>query len=507
LGDRGIEGPILGMGAVVSAKSSRMSWKLMVAKTPHCMQNSGMHLIRWLFGLFLVSGVYVSAQDASSIPIRTLPEVGYGPALLVGVEDYDARGSAFDPLPGIGKDLSSIEGTVRKLGWQDVTVLRNPSLEQLRTAVDGFGPKARASDGASFFYYSGHGVLQDKLNYMIPAKAQVRTRGHLGLYALPVEDLLAYLGVEGSGPALVFVDACRNNTLPAEGKSSKTDLLLSRRAGMFIGFATAEGTISNASDRGSVYTRSLAQRLLTPGMSLDDLYAGIIADVEQATKDRASEIQPPEKQSALRFVLHMLPGNQKELMELLRAENEQLKRAQSVPGSTKPTSDTRHMATLEPEADPFGIPSEPTIDTIFEGTRYAHYSETARSAIMRKIQSKLRDLGYYLKSVDGVPGPATSSALAGFQSNEGMQPSGKLDTNTLQGLGLLGISESLVLGGTMQTDSGRRPGSDGIPIGIPTDRAGFVRSPYKPSEVIDVTGFRSGDLVLDPYTDNQFRMP
>lgn len=466
-----------------------------------------MPLVRWIFGLFLLWDVCLRAQDSLNIPIRTLPEVGYGPALLVGVKDYDARGSAFDPLPGIEKDLNAIEATVRKLGWTDVTVLQDPTLEQLRAAVDGFGPKARGSGGASFFYYSGHGVLQDHLNYMIPARAQVRTRGHLSLYALPVEDVLAYMGTEGSGPALVFVDACRNNTLPTDGKNARTDLLLSRRAGMFIGFATAEGTISNASQSGSLYTRSLAQRLLTPGMSLDDLYAGIIADVERATKDRASEIQPPEKQSGLRFVLHMVPGNQKELIELLRAENEQLKRAQSSPGSTKPTSDTRLMATLEQEADPFGIPLEPTIDTIFEGTRYSHYSELARSAIMRKIQSKLRELGYYLKSVDGVPGPATSSALAGFQSNEGMQPSGKLDTNTLQSLGLLDISESLVLGRTMQTDSGRGPGSDGIPIGIPTDRADFVRSPYRPSEVINVTGFRSGDLVLDPYTDKQFRMP
>jgi formylglycine-generating enzyme required for sulfatase activity len=267
------------------------------------------------------------AQEPSAIPTRTLSQVGTGPALLIGVGDYDGSGSVFDRLEGIGKDLEAIEGTVRKLGWTDVTVLQDPTQAQLREAVDRFGPKAQASSGASFFYYSGHGVLQDRLNYMIPARAQVRTRKHLPIYAIPVEDVLGYLGDEGSGPALVFIDACRNNDLPAEGKNGGADLLLSRRSGLFIGFATAEGEISNMTEKGSFYTRSLAQRLLTPGRSLDDIYAGIIADVErQSQAMKAKTIQPPEKQSALRFVLQMLPGGESEELARLRAENERLKK-------------------------------------------------------------------------------------------------------------------------------------------------------------------------------------
>jgi peptidoglycan hydrolase-like protein with peptidoglycan-binding domain len=261
---------------------------------------------------------------------------------------------------------------------------------------------------------------------MIPAKAQVRTRGHLSLYALPVEDLLAYLGGEGSGPALVFVDACRNNTLPAEGKNARTDLLLSRRAGMFIGFATAEGTISNASDRGSLYTRSLAQRLLTPGMSLDDLYAGIIADVERATKDRASEIQPPEKQSALRFVLHMLPGGESPEVARMRAELDRLKNRLPEPViSVSARESARDLAEL------------------FENGPFAASSQTAQRGILRDIQAKLRESGDYDASIDGIPGPSTLRAVMGFQERNGMEITGRLDADTLKGLGITTLSKQL----------------------------------------------------------------
>ena len=68
--------------------------------------------MKTLVVLLLLLAPVVVAQ----IPSRTLLEVGCGPVLLIGVKDYDRVGSAFDPLPGIGKDLERMEATVRTLG-------------------------------------------------------------------------------------------------------------------------------------------------------------------------------------------------------------------------------------------------------------------------------------------------------------------------------------------------------------------------------------------------------
>jgi predicted small secreted protein len=45
------------------------------------------------------------------------------------------------------------------------------------------------------------------------------------------------------------------------------------------------------------------------------------------------------------------------------------------------------------------------------------------------------------------------------------------------------------------------------PYGEPTRYVGYVRSPYRPYNTIDVRGIPSGALVLDPSVDRAFRNP
>ncbi len=47
----------------------------------------------------------------------------------------------------------------------------------------------------------------------------------------------------------------------------------------------------------------------------------------------------------------------------------------------------------------------------------------------------------------------------------------------------------------------------GYPYGTPTGDRNFVRSPYRPYNVIDVSGIPRGALVVDPSTDRVFRRP
>jgi len=59
--------------------------------------------------------------------------------------------------------------------------------------------------------------------------------------------------------------------------------------------------------------------------------------------------------------------------------------------------------------------------------------------MVRQVQSKLRDTGYYRQgSVDGVWGAGTESAVQAFQRDHNLGASGKLDMPTLQALNLAG---------------------------------------------------------------------
>ncbi len=50
-------------------------------------------------------------------------------------------------------------------------------------------------------------------------------------------------------------------------------------------------------------------------------------------------------------------------------------------------------------------------------------------------------------------------------------------------------------------------GDQSYPMGTRTNNPNYVRSPYPPHNVIDVTGFRSGELAVDPTTNKVFRIP
>jgi len=51
------------------------------------------------------------------------------------------------------------------------------------------------------------------------------------------------------------------------------------------------------------------------------------------------------------------------------------------------------------------------------------------------------------------------------------------------------------------------PAGQGYPIAQPTDHPDQVRSPFEPFRLIDVTGFKSGQLARDPANQKIFRIP
>ena len=46
-----------------------------------------------------------------------------------------------------------------------------------------------------------------------------------------------------------------------------------------------------------------------------------------------------------------------------------------------------------------------------------------------------------------------------------------------------------------------------FPVAKPTDRSGFVWSPYPPHQPIDIRGFRSGEVAVDPTSEKPFIVP
>lgn len=74
---------------------------------------------------------------------------------------------------------------------------------------------------------------------------------------------------------------------------------------------------------------------------------------------------------------------------------------------------------------------------LFLGTPYEIAPPELQRRIILGAQSLLARRGYYRSGIDGVYGPGTEFAVRAYQSRFGIEPSGRLDMETLAALGLL----------------------------------------------------------------------
>src|SRR5262245_64051897 len=87
-------------------------------------------------------------------------------ALVIGNSKY-GQGSLRNPA----NDARAMGNTLKDLGF-DVTLQFNLNLRQMDEAVRGFGKKIK-DGGVGLFYFAGHGVQVDGVNYLAPVGARV----------------------------------------------------------------------------------------------------------------------------------------------------------------------------------------------------------------------------------------------------------------------------------------------------------------------------------------------
>jgi peptidoglycan hydrolase-like protein with peptidoglycan-binding domain len=84
-------------------------------------------------------------------------------------------------------------------------------------------------------------------------------------------------------------------------------------------------------------------------------------------------------------------------------------------------------------------PPPPRIESsnVFGGTPYDAAPPQVQQDIVAKAQLILMRQGYYRDEIDGLYGPAMNFALRNYQARFGLQPTGRLDVETLASLSLL----------------------------------------------------------------------
>ena|GEM_PF-2974049 len=241
--------------------------------------------------LLLAAGILQAGADDTRV------------ALVIGNGAYQA--ATVSPLANPPNDARDVSEKLRQIGF-DVTTVIDGSREEIGVAVGRFGEALQRAD-VGIFYYAGHGVQVDGVNYLIPVDADLPSANLVQFRAVSTDEILAYMEAAGTGLNMFFLDACRDNPLPQASRSMNRGLAAANRRPpeTMIVYATAAGTTAaDGSGRNSPFTRAFLNNIGTPGQDVYDLYRTISAEVRDATGGD----QRPEQYGNVTVRYALVPG-------------------------------------------------------------------------------------------------------------------------------------------------------------------------------------------------------
>jgi uncharacterized protein (TIGR02145 family) len=219
-------------------------------------------------------------------------------ALVIGNANYDGA-SLRNPV----NDATDMASTLRGLGF-NVSLKTNLNRQQLEDAIRGFGTQINSGDIA-LFYFSGHGVQVDGLNYLIPIGAGIQAENEVRYGCTEAGFVLDKMESAGSGMNIIILDACRDNPFKGVRSGTKGFAHMSAPTGSIISYSTAPGSVAyDGEGRNSPYTANLMDAMKTQGLKIEDMFKKVRNNVAKETANR----QIPWESSSLMNDFYFKPG-------------------------------------------------------------------------------------------------------------------------------------------------------------------------------------------------------
>jgi hypothetical protein len=195
-------------------------------------------------------------------------------------------------LPNPPIDARAMASLLRNVGFEvveGIDLTRDRMTERLLE----FGEKTRGADIA-IFYYAGHGIAVDGVNYLLPVDADLKSELDVKLGRAINIDLTLDQTMNDARVKLVFLDACRDNPFAAKIKAGAASRSVTVHTGLaemksgegtLIAFATSPGRTASDGKSGtnSPFTRALIDHLTTPGVEIQQAMTEVRAQVNDET--------------------------------------------------------------------------------------------------------------------------------------------------------------------------------------------------------------------------------
>jgi len=199
-------------------------------------------------------------------------------ALIIGNGSYKSG-----PLKNAVNDALDMAAVLSEKGFH-VILRKDASRTEMRDAIREFGNEINKG-GVGLFYYSGHGMQVDGVNYLIPLDADIQLKAEVAEECISASTVLRVMEYSNNRINIIILDACRNNPFRSFSRSdekgiTKMDPPQGAKQGAIVAFATAPGAVaSDGETRNGLYTSKLLKYIDTPGLTLEEVFKKARIDV------------------------------------------------------------------------------------------------------------------------------------------------------------------------------------------------------------------------------------
>ncbi len=222
-------------------------------------------------------------------------------ALVIGNGAY-ATGGLRNPA----NDASDVATALKHLGFE-VILKKNVRLREMDKAIEIFGNRLKRG-GVGLFYFAGHGVQVNGINYLIPVGAEIDKESDVKYEAVDANKVLDEMANANNGLNILILDACRDNPFGRSFRSQSRGLAIISTApeGTFISYATGPGQVAmDGKGRNSPYTAALLKHMKEPGLPIEQVFKKVRLQL-------SSVRQTPWELSSLKGDFYFQPASGRE---------------------------------------------------------------------------------------------------------------------------------------------------------------------------------------------------
>lgn len=204
-------------------------------------------------------------------------------ALIIGNSTYQ---KAELRLANPTNDAAAMARALKAAGFETIIKL-NAKRTDFYHAVDEFTAKiGRDPHAVGLFYYAGHAIQADGINYLIPVDADIQAQSDLEADAFDAGRVLRAMKGAQNEMNIVILDSCRNNPLPKTRGMDRGLARMDAPSGTFIAYAAAPGQTAQdgASGTNGVFTGEFIKAMAEPGIPLEQMFKKVITGVRADTK-------------------------------------------------------------------------------------------------------------------------------------------------------------------------------------------------------------------------------